>query len=281
MRISVGICAHNEAKNIGRLLRRLVSEPLEEIIVVASGCTDATVQITREFESSGVRTCVQEKREGKASAVNLFIKEAQGDILVLESADTIPSQFCFKYLMEPFADKTVGMVGAHPVPVNSRRSMMGRIAHLLWEVHHQSALIHPKAGEVCAFRNVVKMISPETPVDEAYIEREIVQQGYRVVYAPRAVVFNKGAETIKDFMRQRQRIYHGHLLLKRLGYEVPTMSLRNLALATMMAAGKHYRTLAAATLLELKARRDAERLFSVDGYKPTIWEMADTTKEVE
>jgi len=51
--ISVGITAHNEAGNIGRLLDRLTYQNLKtvtisEIIVVSSGSIDQTDNIVRE-----------------------------------------------------------------------------------------------------------------------------------------------------------------------------------------------------------------------------------------
>lgn len=284
MRVSIGIMAFNEAANIGKLLKRLVSEPLlNEVVIIADGCTDRTVEIANNWAvkpNGKVKLIARPNRTGKADAVNKFIESAEGDILILESADTLPSQFCFKYLLEPFSDKSVGMVGAHPIPVNSRDSLTGKMAHLLWEVHHQSALVNPKAGEVCAFRNVIEGIDKATPVDEASVEQQIVAKGYRVIYEPKAIVFNKGPETITDFMRQRKRIYHGHLTLRQQGYAVPTMSYANLVRAVLRATGKHYRTLAATVYLEMLARRQASSAFTLDGYKPTVWEVSQTTKEV-
>ena len=60
IRCSVGITAHNEEKNIGKLLTALLAQELEqvdisEIIVVASGCTDRTCDVVRDFEKQDVR----------------------------------------------------------------------------------------------------------------------------------------------------------------------------------------------------------------------------------
>jgi len=277
VKVSIGICAYNEEANIGQLLARLSRLPYE-VIVVASGCTDKTMPIVRTYAKA--RLVIQKQREGKASAVNEILHRAKGEIIILQGADIIPTEFCYKYLLKPFEDKQIGMVGAHPIPVDNRNKLMGKIAYLLWEVHHQSALKHPKAGEVCAFRNIVKSIDPNTPVDEASIEYEIVKQGYKVAYAPMAVVLNKGCETIADLLKQRKRIYHGHLLLKANGYTVPTISYANLVRATLNATGKHYRTLATMVILEITARLQAKRDYNANSHIPTTWEISKSTKKV-
>lgn len=278
MKVSIGICAYNEEANIGKLLARL-QDCSFDIIVIASGCTDNTIPIVKKFKK--VKLLEQKNREGKASAVNQFIAEAKGNILVLVGGDIIPSIMCFKHLLEPFEDNSIGMVGAHPIPVDNTRKLSGKMAHLLWDLHHYSALAHPKAGEVCAFRNIVKGINPKTPVDEASIEQQIVEQGYKVVYAPKAIVFNKGTGNITDFIKQRKRIYHGHLALRDNGYAVPTMSYYNLLQTVAKASGKHYRTLVIMSALEAYSRYKASQSYKSNGYNPAIWEMVKTTKELQ
>ena len=54
LNLSIGIMAYNEEANIGRLLRSVLGERfthsyLKEIFVVASGCTDRTEEIVRDF----------------------------------------------------------------------------------------------------------------------------------------------------------------------------------------------------------------------------------------
>src|SRR5512135_200328 len=93
VRCSVGIMAYNEEANIGHALHAVLEQQgsticIEEIIVVASGCTDQTVPIVAEItlREPRVRLCIQEKREGKASAINLFLKEATSEVVVLMCA---------------------------------------------------------------------------------------------------------------------------------------------------------------------------------------------------
>src|SRR5882762_11097249 len=71
---SIGIMAYNEEANIARTLQAVLAQHgpsirIEEVIVVASGCTDNTVPIVAQIaeQEARVRLYTQEKREGKAS----------------------------------------------------------------------------------------------------------------------------------------------------------------------------------------------------------------------
>jgi len=92
MKISIGICVYNEGKNIGNLLESLMQQELKnhaitEIIVVSSGSTDNTEEIVKEFSKKDdrVKLIRQEKREGKASAVNVFLEKSKEEIVVSSS----------------------------------------------------------------------------------------------------------------------------------------------------------------------------------------------------
>lgn len=232
MKCSVGIFAYNEEKNIRRLLEAILNQRLnqvkiEEIFVIGDGSTDQTIPIAKEFvkKDKRIKILTQEKRMGKAGAVNLFLKSAKNEILIMESGDTLPEKETVENLVESFADPKVGMTGVRPIPVDDPKTFLGYITHLLWGLHHQISLKNPKMGEMVAFRKVFEKI-PQTAVDEAYIEGLFKNKGYKIVYVPTAVVYNKGPETISDFLRQRRRIYWGHLHLKeKTGYKVSTTHL--------------------------------------------------------
>ena len=93
---SVGIMAYNEEANIGDAIesildQRLRSGQITELIVVASGCEDRTAEIVAGFApaTTRVRLIDQERREGKASAINLFIAEARTPVLIMVSGDVL------------------------------------------------------------------------------------------------------------------------------------------------------------------------------------------------
>ena len=234
---SIGIMAYNEEANIARTLNAVLDQQgpsmsIEEVIVVASGCTDQTVAIVSEIalKEPRVRLCVQEKREGKASAINLFLKLAASPIVILIGADVIPEDSAFENLCAPFKDPMIGMVGGRPVPVNDASTFMGHTVHLLWRLHDRLARVHPKLGEVIAFRNVISGIPTNSAVDEISIQALISQLGYQLIYEPECVVYNKGPATVRDFLKQRRRIYAGHLrVLSQQKYEASTMKVTPIA----------------------------------------------------
>jgi biofilm PGA synthesis N-glycosyltransferase PgaC len=292
IQVSVGITAHNEAANIEQLLEALLAQDtkevqIDEILVVSSGSTDGTDDIVRQWENKdpSIRLLRQAKREGKASAINLFIEEARNEILVLESADTLPLANTVETLVRPLRDQGVGMTGAHPVPLNSESTFIGAVVHLMWDLHHRLALESPKLGEMVAFRKVVDSIPLESAVDEASLEAAVRRAGFTLLYIPEAIVHNKGPERVRDFIVQRRRIQAGHLWLRsNFGYKVSTKRvsriLRHLVQATPR-SGRGLLVGVTAIILEALGRGLGWMDFKVLGKNPFVWEVAQSTKSLE
>jgi glycosyltransferase involved in cell wall biosynthesis len=292
IKCSVGITAHNEEANIGQLLQAMLDQRLHtveitEIIVVASGCTDRTEDIVREFRTrdSRIQLYSQEKREGKTSAINVFLGQAQEDICVLESGDTIPHEDTIENMVRMFADPAVGMTGAHKVPVNTPDHIVGFLTHLRLKLEHQLCLEIPRLGELIAFRKVFDRIPPDVAMDEAFVEALAVRRGLQVRYAPDAVVFNMGPETVSDFIKQRRRNHAGHLYLKeKYGYEVSSLGaarLIKLALDEIWGAVRLIWVLVVLALLEGYSRMLGWWDYKVHRRTHVVWDIAWTTKEVK
>ena len=288
---SMGIMAHNEEGNIGRLLEALVNQRvrnvvLTEIVVVASGCTDNTEAIVLDWgkRDSRIQLITQEKRAGKAVAINEYLPKAKERIIVLCSADLLPDADALERLVAPFADSEIGMTTSHPVPVNDARRFMGFAAHMLWGLHHAINLTCFKSGEMIAFRKIFERIPYHTAVDEASIEPVVRGQGYGVRYVADAIVRNKGPETMNDFLRQRRRIYAGHLAVRdTLGYTVSTMSARKIF--GVMLRNLDWRPKQFAWTWSVVAIEAYGRLLGIRDYKKrrnhAVWEIATSTKQLE
>ena len=291
---SVGIMAYNEEANIGRTLRAVLDQQgpsllLEEVIVVASGCTDRTVPIVNEIaaQEPRVRLCVQEKREGKASAINLFLKEATSPVVILIGADVIPEELALDYLCAPFKNPKIGMVGGRPVPVNDTSTFMGHAVHLLWRLHDRLSRIQPKLGEVIAFRNVISGIPTNSAVDEISIQALISQLGYQLIYEPKCVVYNKGPINVRDFLKQRRRIYAGHLKVRsQQNYEASTMKVT--PIVRQLIASRDFTLRTPRKTMWTFGTVVLEGYARIQGYSDYmrkrehhIWQMVESTKDLE
>jgi biofilm PGA synthesis N-glycosyltransferase PgaC len=290
IKCSVGITAYNEEANIGRLLQaildqRLFEVEIAEILVVASGCTDHTEEIVREYGAKDprIQLYVQEKREGKTSAINVFLVHAREKICVLESGDTLPREDTIERMVRMFRDPAVGMTGAQKVAVNTPEHIVGLLSHLRLKMEHQLCLEIPRLGELIAFRKVFDQMPPDVAMDEAFVEALIIRRGMQVRYAPDAVVYNMGPETVGDFVKQRRRNYAGHLYLKgKYGYQVSSLQnarVLRIALEEVWGAVRLVWTLGVLAVLELYSRMLGAWDYRVRKKRHVVWDMAWSTKD--
>jgi cellulose synthase/poly-beta-1,6-N-acetylglucosamine synthase-like glycosyltransferase len=297
--VSIGIPAYNEASNIGHLLRNLSDQKLKddfilkEIIVVASGCTDETEDIvkTQRAIDHRIMLLVEKERRGKASAVNLLLKENHSTILVMEAADTLPKELSLHHLVAPFRNISVGATGGRPLPVNPENTVIGWIPHVIWDLHHEMATLEQKqgsyfhiSGEFCAIRAGIIRRIPETIVnDDAYIGLQIKRAGYSVGYVPEATVSMRGPATIFDILSQRRRVVYGHRQLEiNYGADIastkPTQVARIFFKVLKLRPNKFIGTFAAMTLEALShtlARSDFKK-----GKLHQKWRMVPSTKSL-
>ena len=227
LKVSLGIPVYNEEANVGEFLERLLKQKLkfvklEEMIVIASGCTDRTVEIVKAYQRQDkrIKLIEQKTRQGKTAADNLFIKAAKTKILVLIGADTLPKKDCLENLVSPFKDPKIGVTGARMIPLNDRITTAGYFSHLWWSLFDRVASRYFRAGEIIAFRKVVKKIPLEIGSDEVFLTDAVLSQGYQPKYVRKAVAYNQGPKTIKDVVLMRRK--HNWLTFQVLDWGLKT-----------------------------------------------------------
>lgn len=229
--ISIGICAHNEEKNIRSLLENLLTKQplkgksLKEIIVVSSGSTDGTNGIIRSMMQTSDKIVLieEERRTGKSNAQNIILNRAKGDLLILLSADTYPHPGSIDALADELSDGVGGAI-ANVVVSNPISGTVNRASHFIWALHNHTnsrlssagALSH-LGGDMFAVKNgLVRSIPPSIINDDAYIGAIIKRNGHLIVKSERATVSILGPRTLNDFLAQRVRVLAGHRQLRGL-----------------------------------------------------------------
>lgn len=126
-KISIIIPAYNEEKTISQILDQVISldlSPLQkEIIVVDNNSTDKTNEISRS--KSNVKVLV-EKEKGKGSAVKRGIKEATGDLLVIQDADLEYNPSDIKKLLDKVSNDKVSVYGSRNMSEDRKGGLLAR-----------------------------------------------------------------------------------------------------------------------------------------------------------
>lgn len=215
--ISIIITAYKEPFTIGRAINSVLSQKIKnsEILVVVPD--KETLQAAKKYK---VKT-IQDKGKGKPAALNLILKKAKGNILVLTDGDVYLEKNSVKLLLNYFKDKKVGAVTGRPVATDNRKTLLGYWANLLNDAAHLERLRRDSkglflfcSGYLFAMRNTIKKI-PENCLDDAYISSLIAKHGYRIRYSPNSKVYIKNPSTFSDWVMQKRRNAAGHEQIRK------------------------------------------------------------------
>jgi cellulose synthase/poly-beta-1,6-N-acetylglucosamine synthase-like glycosyltransferase len=213
------ITAFREAATVGRAIKAFLAQlPTEaEILVV---CPDpATIAVVDEYAARypSVRH-IADPQLGKPAALNTGLRAAQGDIVAFSDGDVLVAENALSPLLAAFADPQVGAVSGHPVSASPRDRVLGYWSHLLTESIHQMRLACDRAGRflVCSGylfavrRSLVEHVPEDALAEDAVISHLVARRGYRIRYAPQALVSVKYPSTYRDWLRQKVRSAGGY-----------------------------------------------------------------------
>jgi hypothetical protein len=138
-----------------------------------------------------------------------------GAVTLIESVDTYPEPGAIEEITRPLREPTVSLVCGRPVPIDAGRGFVAQVARTLWGIHHQVSRRSPKAGEAYAIRNRGFRVPEDIQDDDTYLAAIAIVPGTHSIYAENAIFRNRVPTTPSDYLRQRWRISHQELSLRR------------------------------------------------------------------
>ncbi len=228
MKVTAGVCAYNEEKSLGKALESVLPQlgPDDELVVVASGCTDRTAEIARGVakRDTRVKVVVEAERGGKAAALNKILGRTKSGFLVLTDADVALEPGAVREILKPFADPQVG--AAIGCTESWRlRSFWDRLQDFAWRSFNGLRRRQSGDGSLFALNGylsavragLVTEIPRDSLVEDWALGWAVKAKGYRVVFCPEARVRVKAAQNLRDYLRQKVRVRVGQLQLKEQG----------------------------------------------------------------
>lgn len=216
-RVSIIISAYNEEDHIGKTLENKLSQdyPNEklEIIVVSDGSSDRTDEIVAQYSDQGVRLIRQEPRSGKTAALNRAVLTATGEIIAFSDANSIWERDVIAKLVRNFSDPSVGYVTGKMVYMDPDGTVVGDgcSAYMKYEnfLRVQESRVGSVVGVDGGVDAVRKTLYREMNLDQLpdfVLPLRVVEEGYRVVYEPEAILKETTLKSSGDEYRMRVRV---------------------------------------------------------------------------
>jgi len=217
-RVSIIVPAYNEAERIDDCVQSLLNQSypsdLLQIIIVDNGSRDGTFERLRQIP--GI-LALQEPRPGSYAARNYALKHATGDVVCFTDADCIADVNWVRNAIRHLGDINVGVVAGH-VELDFMRA--GRLSSSeLFEKCFSFKQAENARNNVCVTAN---WCSSRSLLDrmggfdgtarsggDHRLAARIAAAGYRIVYAPDAIVRHPARACFDDLTRKRRRVIGG------------------------------------------------------------------------
>ena len=218
-KVSVVVAAYNEEDLIvGRLENVRASDyPGDriELIVAADGSDDRTADLAEAVPGTIVLRAAE--RRGKLAAVVRGWEAASGDVLVVTDANNVFAPETLRELTAPFADPNVGVVTGRKAiddgtgrPLDRAEGLYWRYESRLKEWETTVGSVPAVAGEILAFRRAAFQVPDKPVLTEDFAQAMLAAvDGWRVVYAPRAISLERASATVGDEAIRRARLVTG------------------------------------------------------------------------
>jgi GT2 family glycosyltransferase len=210
-RVSVVVCAYNAERTMEECLAslRLLDYPDYEVIVVDDGSTDRTPEIAQGFPEFRL---LSQENAGLSAARNAGILAATGEVVAFTDSDCAVDPDWLTFLVDRLCDERFAGVGGPNLPPPGDDWIAEVVArapggptHVLltdFEAEHvpgcNMAFWRKHLNDVGLFDPVFR-----TAGDDVDICWRLQNEGYRIGYAPSALVWHRRRNTLRAYLKQQ------------------------------------------------------------------------------
>jgi len=214
------IPAYNEVTYIDDKVKNSfqLKYPKERIqyLWVSDGSDDGTNEKLEKY--SGIDVEYLTERKGKVNAINHGIKLTRGDIIIFSDCNTILGLDSVKEIVHKFRDPKVGCVAGEKRIVQKGDDSAATAGEgLYW--HFESwmkkldsdfnSVIGADGGVFAIRKDFFKEVESDIVLDDFIISMRIVQNGYKIAYAPNAYAQESASFNVKEELKRKIRIAAG------------------------------------------------------------------------
>ena len=217
--VTVLIPAHDEEASIADLVRACLDQsyPIDEVIVVADACTDATAERARE---AGARV-VEVDCKDKATAQNVVLWDIDTDVIIGFDGDTRPEPGCIELMMRDLNERGFDATCSTILPMQPRgffiraRRFSYSLGRRWWRLcQAQVGRIQVLTGASYAFKTAVIKAVGGFPSGLISADMDATwamhAAGYRLGYAADAVALTVDPESFTVWRAQMRRWASGY-----------------------------------------------------------------------
>lgn len=208
--VSIILTSFREPKTIGKavtaFLNQTNSEIIKEIIIVAPDIETLNAAKLSGGKSRKIKI-IKDPGKGKPTALNLAISKTKSTLLVLSDGDVYVDKDAVNNLIKSFG-KNIGAVSGRVIQLNEENGIFGYWAKISAEAMHdlRKKKIDFCTGYLYAIRKkYYAKIPSEILADDAYISKNIIKMGQKILYNPKAIVYVRYPGNLIDWIRQKKR----------------------------------------------------------------------------
>ena len=192
------------------------------IVVALDGCTDATESLLREMNSPRVEVVSFPQRRGKSACIGDVVPMLDADVILFTDARQRIAMDAVRMLVSAMSDPCVGAASGELMLDNDSGYARGIDAYWRYEKwirrneSSSGSIVGATGALYAARRAVIGTVPAGLILDDMWIPLRIAAGGYRIVFVPGALAFDKGNNDPRIEEARKRRTLAGNYQLLHL-----------------------------------------------------------------